>query len=69
MAVVGSGALFQPLIGWLLDLNWSGQLVGGVRLYSPEAYQWAFIVLPIGGVIGVLSTLMIRETYCRQQNH
>jgi MFS family permease len=68
MAVVGSGALFQPLIGWLLDVNWSGQLENGVRIYSPDAYAWAFAVLPIGGAIGVLLTLAVHETYCRQRS-
>jgi predicted MFS family arabinose efflux permease len=68
MAVVGSGALFQPLIGWLLDVNWSGQLENGVRIYSPDAYDWAFAVLPIGGAIGVLLTLAVHETYCRQRS-
>jgi MFS family permease len=69
MAVVGSGALFQPLIGWLLDVNWSGQqLDNGVRIYSPEAYAWAFAVLPLAGVLGVLLTLAVHETHCRQRS-
>ena len=29
---LGAGIL-QPLFGWILDLNWGGQLVNGVRVY------------------------------------
>jgi len=36
-AVVGSGALFQPLVGALLDLGWDGTSVAGARLYPPDA--------------------------------
>lgn len=65
--VVGSGAIFQPLIGYLLDLNWTGQMEDGARLYSVEAFHAAFLVLPVCCGISVLCAILIRETYCRQQ--
>ena len=65
--VVGSGAIFQPLIGYLLDLNWAGQMVEGARLYSVEAFQTAFLILPVCCGISVLCAMLLRETYCRQQ--
>jgi predicted MFS family arabinose efflux permease len=64
-AVVGSGALFQPLIGLLLDLQWDGTLESGVRHYTPEAYQLALAVLPAGCAIGLAAALATRETFCR----
>ncbi len=62
-AVVGSGALFQPLLGLLLDLNWDGTLVDGARVYGADAYGIAFAILPIGCALGVVAALVGRETY------
>ncbi len=59
---VASGALFQPLIGWLLDLGWDGTMENGARIYSPEAYAWALAVLPAYSVLGLIASLMIRES-------
>lgn len=64
--VTGAGALYQPLLGWLLDLAWTGQMASGARIYDPAAYRFAFSVLVAGAVIGLLCTLAIRETHCRQ---
>ncbi len=67
-AVVGSGALFQPLLGLLLDLQWDGAMQAGARVYRPEAYGLAFAVMPAVAAIGTLSVLAMRETNCRQQD-
>jgi MFS family permease len=64
-AVVGSGALFQPLIGLLLDLQWDGALEAGGRVYAPDAYRLALAVLPAGCAIGLAAALATRETFCR----
>lgn len=60
-AVVGSGALFQPLIGLLLDINWDGAMQGGVRVYDPGAYALAFAVLPLAALLGTLAAFLSRE--------
>ena len=67
--VTGAGALYQPLLGWLLDLAWGGQMVAGARIYDPSAYRFAFSVIVAGAVIGLFCTLAMRETYCRQASH
>ena len=59
--VVGSGALFQPLIGWLLDLGWAGDLEGGVRTYPANVFQGALLVVPGGGLLGFVLALALRE--------
>lgn len=64
-AVVGSGALFQPLLGLLLDGQWDGTLVAGARVYSEAAYGLAFAVLPVGCMVGAVAALVGRETYAR----
>ncbi len=63
--VTGAGALFQPLLGWLLDLKWKGEVVAGARVYDPAAYQFALTAIVVGTFIGFLCTLAMRETYCR----
>jgi MFS family permease len=63
--VTAAGALFQPLIGWLLDLNWDGRIENGVRVYEVGDYQIAFTALTVGTAISVVCAIMTRETYCR----
>ena len=65
--VTGTGALYQPLIGWLLDRAWSGKLAGGARLYDAADYRFAFVVLAAGLGVGLLCTLLMRETRCEPQ--
>jgi MFS family permease len=66
--VTGAGALYQPLLGWLLDLAWTGEMAGGVRVYTVAAYSTAFSVLVAGAVVGIACTLLMRETRCRQSD-
>ncbi len=65
-AVVGSGALFQPLIGVLLDLAWDGQMQAGVPVYGVGMYVNALLVLPLVTFAGLVASLFLRETHCRQ---
>lgn len=53
--VVGSGAITQPLLGAILDLNWDGTLVDGARVYDPAAYGIAFLPLLAAGIAGGLA--------------
>ena len=66
MCIVGSGAVMQPLIGWLLDLGWSGELVNGARVYSSAAYTDAFFSLLALNLAALVAGLFLRETRCRQ---
>lgn len=65
MCVVGSGAVMQPLIGWLLDLGWSGALEQGARVYSAEGYAHAFHSLLAVNALALVATFFLRETRCR----
>lgn len=67
MAVLG-GAIFQPLIGVILDRLWANgdaKIVGGLRIYTPEMYVQALSILPAICLAGIVACLFIRETYCR----
>ncbi len=66
MCIVGSGAVMQPLIGWLLDLNWSGEMLAGARVYSASNYTHAFSCLLLVNLMAFIAALFLRETHCRQ---
>ncbi|MEP3067880.1 MAG: MFS transporter [Parvibaculum sp.] len=59
--VVGSGAVLQPAIGYLLDLDWDGRMVDGARVYSVETFGFALQVLPWCCLAGVAAACFIRE--------
>lgn len=47
-------SIIQPFVGFLLDLNWSGNIKEGVRVYSTQSYQIAMSVLPIALVLALI---------------
>jgi hypothetical protein len=56
----------QPLIGWILDINWSGSMEDGARIYSASNYTIAFTSLLLVNAMALLAALFLRETHCRQ---
>ena len=62
MLVIGLGAAFQPIIGFLLDFYWAGNLLDGARIYAIDAYLIAFGSLVIVSFSTLLFGMMIRET-------
>lgn len=65
MLNMATGAVFQPLVGWLLDLRWDGTLVDGARVYGVDAWNVALIVLPACQVLSLIGAIMARETHCQ----
>lgn len=65
MVTVLSGAVMQPISGWLLDHYWTGQFCGGVHCYDLNAYQHAMLMMLGSFVISLLLALSIRETRCK----
>jgi sugar phosphate permease len=58
-------ALVQWLTGVVLDARWQGATAGGVRVYPVEAYEAAFGTCLAAAVVGLLASLAITETRCR----
>ena len=58
-------ALAQPIIGFILDSMWQGEIVDKVRVYPMEAYYIALALLPVGILIALLILPSIKETYCQ----
>ncbi len=67
MCIVGSGAVLQPLIGWLLDIKWDGTLFDGARVYTADAYTFALSSLLLVSLMALIASFFLRETNCRQQ--
>jgi MFS family permease len=63
LLVMLGGMAFQPLVGKFLDMNWAGQMEQGIRVYGVHGYQIALSILPISMVVGVLLTLVMRESF------
>ncbi|GAB5468592.1 MAG: MFS transporter [Rhodospirillales bacterium] len=60
-AVTATGAIFQPLIGFLLDLGWQGKAIGGARLYDAATFQQALSVLLVFLALALCASLLLRE--------
>ncbi|MDF2867724.1 MAG: Major facilitator family transporter [Gammaproteobacteria bacterium] len=64
MAIVAGGALFQPLIGWLLHNQWQGKLIDNVPYYSLTNFRYALMVLPLCYLLAlVIATGLLKESY------
>lgn len=65
LLIVLSGAIFQPIVGGLLDLNWSGLKLHGVPVYSHGDYSIALSILPLCFIAAALiGRFWMRETHC-----
>jgi MFS family permease len=58
-------ALAQPVIGFLLDSMWQGDVANGIRVYPLSAYHIALALLPACILISLLILPRIKETYCQ----
>lgn len=63
--IMGGGAVFQPLFGWLMDLRWEHTLVAGTVVYSPMSYLYGLAIIPIAFVVSIIAACLLRETYCQ----
>ncbi len=60
--------LLQPAVGWMLDNNWRGDLLDGVRIYSLHAYNAGFILMIAWSALASGLMFFTKETYCRSKN-
>jgi len=69
MSSVIIGALFQPMIGYLMDVHVFHELGSTMhkigQLYTVSDYYFALSVIPICLFVGVIASLFVKETYCK----
>ena len=58
-------ALFEPLVGVILDSTWDGTLVNGMHRFSLYGYHWSLLLLPGALLVALICLLFIKETHCR----
>ena len=66
--IMGGGALFQPIFGWLMDRHWDGLIVNGIRQYTLANFQPAMMILPVAFCIGLLAICLAKETHCQTKS-
>lgn len=68
MLIMLGGAIFQPVVGKLLDMHSSGALgANGLPTYSSSDYTFALSVIPIGVALGIFLSIFLKETHCESQ--
>ena len=65
--VMTGGIVFQPLVGFILDALWDGQIQDNVPLYTLENYQLALLLLPLCMGAALFTLLFIPETHPKHQ--
>lgn len=67
VSIMTSGAIVQPLFGWLMELHWDHSMLSGVPVYSAHDFLNAMLIMPIAFVVALFVAWMIKETYCKSQ--
>lgn len=65
MGGFGAAALLQPLVGWVMDLAWHGEMAAGVRVYDLAAWRGGVGVAAVCALLGAAASWWIVETRCR----
>lgn len=61
MIIMIFGALFHPLIGFIMELHWEGKIIDGLHKYNNDAYINALSIIPIASMLGGIILLVIRR--------
>ncbi|CAM2892815.1 major facilitator membrane proteins [Legionella steigerwaltii] len=70
LSVVIGGALFQPLVGYILQHTNLWHLVNGVHVYSIPSYQIALMVMPICYLVSLLiASFLLKESHPAHRKH
>jgi hypothetical protein len=62
MFVMAGGMIFQPLLGRILDMSNPDVAAGGAEAFTVGDYQLALSILPIGLLITVFVSFLLKET-------
>ena len=57
----------QQLFGYFLDYGKDAQIVNNIHVYSAADFNRALIILPVAFLISLVMSLLMRETYCKEQ--
>lgn len=60
-----AAAVLQPLVGWVMDLAWGGEVQAGARIYDLAAWRGGLSVVVACSLLGAGASWWIVETRCR----
>lgn len=60
--VMLGGAIFQPLIGKILQENWTGKMIDNIPIFSVSDYHRAAIIFPVALILGSFLAFFLKET-------
>lgn len=70
LSVLIGGAIFQPLVGYILHHMDSSHMVNGVHVYNVSSYQSALLVMPLCFLGSLLiATFVLKESHPSHQSH
>lgn len=72
MIVMTTGIIFHPVIGFLIDYHWDGQVTAsGIPAYTVEDYRFALMIIPICLAMSTIVLWFMKETHpeYRQTRH
>lgn len=66
MIVMMLGIALQPLVGWFLELKWTGTMLNNVPHYDIADYRFALLSIPLSLFLALLLMPLIPETFPRK---
>ncbi len=70
LSVLIGGAIFQPLVGYILQHTHSWHVVNGVHVYSITSYQVSLMVMPICFLVSLLiAVFLLKESHPAHNKH
>ena len=61
--IMGGGALFEPVFGWLMEFHWNGTYSNNTPFYSQSDYRLALMIMPAAFIAALMVTYFSRETF------
>ncbi len=57
-------ALFEPVVGAILDWTWDGETLNGMHQFTLQGYHVSLALLPISLILSLIILAVIKETHC-----
>jgi len=68
MGTMAGPMILQPAVGMILDLNWQGKLVDGIRIYGFDTFRLGFSLLLAWALVSSVLIFFTKETGCVQSS-
>lgn len=59
MLIIIGGAIFQPIFGYIIQINWSGKIIDNIPIYRIEDFNYALYILILNLIISLIMIPLI----------